>query len=138
MDHVRQTIETWCVMVSIIDLVMIDERSGILTVISPAQERLAETGSDKLPSLPWDPGVHLVSRIFHYKLHLGLVWSGPTGICLIERGNFSLLIIMIGHGNGWTSTSSIEVSLQIQFLESRSDGHSYFILRTQERRIQYV
>jgi hypothetical protein len=71
-------------------------------------------------------------------LHLGLVWSGPTGICLIERGNFSLLIIMIGHGNGWTSTSSIEVSLQIQFLDSRSDGHRYFILRTQERRIQYV
>jgi hypothetical protein len=67
------------VMVSIIDLVMIDERSGLLTVISPAQERLAETGSDKLPSLPWDPGVHLVSRIFHYTLHLGLVWSGPAG-----------------------------------------------------------
>jgi hypothetical protein len=65
-DHVRQIIETWCVMVSIIDLVMIDEHSGILTVINPAQEKLAETGSDKLPSLPCDPGVHLVSRMFHY------------------------------------------------------------------------
>jgi hypothetical protein len=32
-DHVRQIVETWCVMVSIIDLVMTDERSGILTVI---------------------------------------------------------------------------------------------------------
>jgi hypothetical protein len=71
-------------------------------------------------------------------LHLGLVWSGPTGICPIERGKFSLLIIMIGHGNGWTSTSSTEVSLQIQFLDNTSDGHRYFILRTQERRIQYV
>jgi hypothetical protein len=37
-DHVRQTVETWCVMVSIIDLVMTDECSGLLTVISPAQE----------------------------------------------------------------------------------------------------
>jgi hypothetical protein len=36
-DCVRQTVETWCVMVSIIDQVMTDERSGLPTVISPAQ-----------------------------------------------------------------------------------------------------
>jgi hypothetical protein len=37
-DRVRQTIKTWCVMVSIIDLVMTYECSGISTVISPTQE----------------------------------------------------------------------------------------------------
>jgi hypothetical protein len=52
-------------------------------VISPAQEQSAETGSDKLPTLPWDPGVHLASRMSNYMvtqgapqshtLHLGLV-----------------------------------------------------------------
>jgi hypothetical protein len=88
-DHVRQIVETWCVMVSIIDLVMTDECSGLPIVISPAWEKLAETRSDKLPSLPWNPGVHLVSRMFHYMttqvateshtLHLGLVWSGLAG-----------------------------------------------------------
>jgi hypothetical protein len=35
-DRVRQTVETWCVMVSIIDQLMTDERCGLLTVISPA------------------------------------------------------------------------------------------------------
>ena len=34
-DRVRQTIETWCVMVSIIGLVMTDEHSGLPTVINP-------------------------------------------------------------------------------------------------------
>jgi hypothetical protein len=97
---------------------------------------------------PWDPGVHLVSRVFHYMvtqvepeshtLHQGLIWSGFAGICPMERGNLSLLIIMIGHGGGWTGTSSTEMSLQIQFLDSRSNGHRYFSLRIQERRIQYV
>jgi hypothetical protein len=61
-DHIRQTLETWCVMVSIIDQVMTDERNWLPTVISPAQEQLLETGSDNLPSFPWDPRVHLVSR----------------------------------------------------------------------------
>jgi hypothetical protein len=96
---------------------------GLSTVISLTQEQLAETGSDKLPSFPWDPGVHLVSRMFHYMmtlvvpeshtLHLGLVWSGPVGTCPMGRDLFSLLIIMIGHGDVWTGTSSIEVSLLI-------------------------
>jgi hypothetical protein len=65
-ERVRQTVETWCVMVSIINQVTTYEHGGLPTVISPTQEQLAETGSDKLPSFPWDPGVHLVSRMFHY------------------------------------------------------------------------
>jgi hypothetical protein len=65
-DRVRQTLETSCVMVSIIDQVMTYERNGLPTVISPAQEQLVETGSDKLQSFPWDLGVQLVSRMFHY------------------------------------------------------------------------
>jgi hypothetical protein len=55
LDRVRQTMETWCVMVSIIDQVMTDECCGLPTVISPTQDQLVETRSDKLPSLPWDP-----------------------------------------------------------------------------------
>ena len=147
-ERVRQTVETCCVMVSIIDLVMIDERSGLLTVIGPAQEQLAEVGSDKLPSFPWDSGVHLVSRMFHYMttqvapeshtLHLGLVWSGSAGTCPMGRDLFFLLIIMIGHGDIWTGTSSTEVSMPIQFLGSRFGGHRCFSLRILARRILYV
>jgi hypothetical protein len=37
-DRVRQTVETWCVMVSIIDQVMTDEHRGLLIVISFTQE----------------------------------------------------------------------------------------------------
>jgi hypothetical protein len=147
-DRVRQTVETWCVMVSIIDQVMTDERNGLPTVISPAQEQLVETGSDKLPSFPWDPGVHLVSRMFHYMttqvvpeshtLHLGLVSREPAGTCPVGRDLSSLMIIMIGHGYVWMGTSSIEMSLLIQFLDNRSNSHRYFSWRTQERRIQDV
>jgi hypothetical protein len=118
------------------------------TVISLTQEQPTETGSDKLPSFPWDPRVHFVSRMFHYLmtqvapeshiLHLGLVWSGPARTCPMERGSFSILIIMIGHGDGWTGTTSTETYLQIQFLDNRSNGHRYFSWRIQERRIQYV
>jgi hypothetical protein len=147
-DRVRQTFETWCLMVSIIDLVMTDECNGLLTVIRPAQEQLAKTGSDKLPSFPWDLRVHLVSRMFHYMttqvapeshtLHLGLVWSGSAGTCLMGRDLFFLLIIMIGHGDVWTGTYSTEVSMLIQFLGSRFGGHRYFSLRILMRRILYV
>jgi hypothetical protein len=86
------------VMVSIIGQVIADEHRGLLTVISLTQEQLEEIGSDKLPSLPWDPGVHLASRMFYYRvtqvapeshiLHHGLVWSGPAGTCPMERGIF--------------------------------------------------
>jgi hypothetical protein len=103
------------------------------------QEQLAETGSDKLLTLPWYLGVHLASKMSNYMvtqvapeshtLHQGSVWSGFAGICLIERGNFSLLVIMIGRGDGWTGTSFTEISLQVQFLDSRSNGHRDFSLR---------
>jgi hypothetical protein len=140
LDRVRQTMETWCVMVSIIDQVMTDECCGLPTVISPTQDQLVETRRDKLPSLPWDPGVHLVSRMFHYMttqvapeshtLHLGLVWRDPAGTCPMERDLSSLVIIMIGHGYFWMCTSSIEMSLLIQFLDNRSNSHRYFKWRT--------
>jgi hypothetical protein len=116
-DHVRQTVETWCVMVRIVDQVTTNERCGLSTVISPAQEQLVEFGSDKLPSLPWDLRVDLVSRMFHYMttqgapeshtLHLGLVWREPAGTCPVGQDLSSLVIIMIGHGYVWMGTSSI-------------------------------
>jgi hypothetical protein len=148
MDFHRQPVETWCVMVSTIGQTIVDEHEGLLRVIPLTQEKLEEVGSDKLPSLPWDSGAHLVSRVFHYMvtqvapeshtLHQGSVWSGSAGIFLRERGNFSLLIIMIGRGYGWTCTSSTEMSLQVQFLDNRSNGHRDFNLRIQEWRIQYT
>jgi len=122
-DCVRQTVETWCVMVSIIDMVMTDEHSGLPTVIRPTQEQLAEIRSDKLPSFPWDPRVHLVSRMFHYlttqvspeshTLHLGLVWRELAGTFPMGRDLYSPVIIMIGHGDVWTGTSSTLVSMPI-------------------------
>jgi hypothetical protein len=48
------------------------------------------------------------------------------------------MIIMIGHGYVCMGTYSIEMSLLIQFLDSRSNSHRYFRWRTQERRIQDV
>ena len=54
------------------------------------------------------------------------------------RDLFSLLIIMIGHGDVWIGTSSTKVSLLIQFLDIRSNGHMYFSWRTQDRGIQDV
>jgi hypothetical protein len=97
-DHHRNPFETWCVMVSIIGQVIAEEHKGILTVIILTKEQLEEIGSDKLPSFPWDTGVHLISRMFHYMmtqvaperhiLHHGLVWSGPAGTCPMEQGNF--------------------------------------------------
>jgi hypothetical protein len=62
-------------------------------------------------------------------LHLGLVLSGFAGTCPMERGSFSVLIIMIGHGDGWAGTTSTEICLQMQLLDSRSDCHKYFSLR---------
>ena len=117
-------------------------------MVSLTQEQLEEVGSDKLPTLPWDPGVHLASRISDYMmiqvapeshtLHLGLGWSGSTGTCPMGRDLFFHLIIMIGHGDVWTGTSSTEVSSLIQFLDNRSNGHRYFSWRTQERGVQDV
>jgi hypothetical protein len=123
-----------------------DEHIGLLTVISLTQEQLEEIGSDKLPNFPWDPGVRFVSTMFmltqvaleSHTLHLGLVWSGSAGTCPMGRDLSFRLIIMIGHGEVWTGTSSTEMPLQIQFLDSRTGGHRYSSLRIQERRIQYV
>jgi len=56
----------------------------------------------------------------------------------MERDPSFHMIIMIGHGDVWIGTSSTEMPLQIQFLDSRSSGHRYFSLRIQERRIQDV
>jgi hypothetical protein len=67
-DRHRQLVETWCMMVSIIGQEIADEHRGILTVISLTQEQLEEIGSGKLSSLPWDPGVHLASRMFYYRV----------------------------------------------------------------------
>ena len=145
-DRVRQTVETWCVMVSIIDQVTTDEHRGLLTMISLTQEQLEEIGSDKLPRFPWDPEVRFVSMMLiltqvapeSHTLHLGLVWSGSAGTCPMGRDLSSCLVIMIGHGDFWTGTSSTLVSMPIQFLGSRFSGHRYFILRIQVRRIQHV
>ena len=73
-----------------------------------------------------------------HTLHLGLGWSGSAGTCPMGRDLSFHVIIMIGHGDVWIGTSSTEIPLQIQFLDSRSDGHRRFSLRTQERRIQDV
>jgi hypothetical protein len=128
-DLDRQTVETWCMMVSIIGQVIIDnsegdtdrdthedEHKGLPIVISLTQERLVGIGSDKIPSLPWDLGVHVVSRLSHFMrtqvspeshiLHSGLVLSGLAGTCPMERDSFSLLIVMIKHGDGWAGATS--------------------------------
>jgi hypothetical protein len=42
-----------------------DEDRGIPIVISMTHEQLVRIGSDELPIFPWDPGVHLVSGLFH-------------------------------------------------------------------------
>jgi hypothetical protein len=123
-----------------------DEHIGLMTEISLTQKQLEEIGSDKLPSLPWDPGVRFVSTMFmltqvapeSHTLHLGLVWSGSAGTCPMGRDLSFRLIIMIGHGDVWTGTSSTEVSSLIQFLDNRSNDHRYFSWRTQERRVQDV
>jgi hypothetical protein len=66
-----------------------DEHRGLLIVISLTQKQSEEIGSDKIPSLLWDPGVCFVSTMFMltqvapeiHTLHLGLVWSGSAGTC---------------------------------------------------------
>jgi hypothetical protein len=76
-DHHRQTVETLCVMVSIIGQGIADisegdtdtdshedEHGGLPTVISMTQEQLAGIGSDKLPSFPWDPEFILLVGCF--------------------------------------------------------------------------
>jgi hypothetical protein len=149
--HDGHTIEALCVMMSIIGQMIADnseadtdtdthedENGGLSAVISMTHEQATKTRSDKLPIFPWDPVVCFVNRLFmltqvvpeSHTLHLGLVWSGSAGTCPMGRDLFSLLIIMIGHGDVFTCTSSTEVSLLIQFLDNRSNGHRYFSRRT--------
>jgi hypothetical protein len=64
-----------------------------------------------------------------HTLHLGLVGSGSAGTCPMRRDPSFHGIIMTGHGDVWTGTSSTEIPLQIQCLDSRSGGHMYFNLR---------
>jgi hypothetical protein len=160
-DHQRQTVETLGVMVSILGHGIADisegdtdsdshgdEHGGLPTVISMTHEQLVGIGSDELPILPWDPGVHLVSRLFHLMmaqvapesniLHSWMVLRGLAGACPMERDNFSLLILMIEYGDGWADVASTEVLLQMQLLDSRSSFHRYFSMRIQEWGIQYV
>jgi hypothetical protein len=114
------------------------EHRGLLTVISLTQEQLEEIGI-----FLWDLGVRFVSRMFmltqvaleSHTLHLGLVWSGSAGNFSMGRDLSFHLIIMIGHGYVWIGTSSTEMPIQIQFLDSRSNGHRYFNFRIPERRI---
>jgi hypothetical protein len=73
-----------------------------------------------------------------HTIHLGLVWSGSVGTCPIGQDLSLCFIIMIGHGDVWIGTSSIEVSSLIHFLDNRSNGHRYFSWGTQERRVQDV
>jgi hypothetical protein len=50
-----------------------DQHRGLLTVISLTQESLEEVGSDKLPTLPWDSGVHSASSV------MSPLWDIITG-----------------------------------------------------------
>jgi hypothetical protein len=42
-----------------------DEGGVISTVTGRAHQQLVGIGSDELPNLTWDPGVHLVNSLFH-------------------------------------------------------------------------
>jgi hypothetical protein len=160
-DHQRQTVETLCMMMSILGHGIADisegdtdpdshgdEHGGLSTVSTMTQEQLVGIGSDELPSFPWDPGVHLVSRLFHlmmaqvapesHILHSGLVLRGLAGACPMERDSFSFLILMIEYGDGWADITSTEVLLPMQLLDSRSSFHRYSSMRIQEWGIQYV
>jgi hypothetical protein len=82
---------------------IVDEHVGILKLISLTQEKLEEIGSEKLPSFLWDLGVCFVRMMFmltqvapeSHTLHLGLVWSGSVGTCLMGQDLFFHLAIMI-------------------------------------------
>jgi hypothetical protein len=151
-DHHRKIVHTLCVMVRILGLGIAyiskgdtdtnyhgDEHGGLPIVICMTQEQLVGIGSDKIPSFPWDLGVHFVSRLFHrmmtqvetksYMLHFGLVLSGFAGACPMEQDSFSLLIHMIEYGDGWEDTNSTELLLLMHLLDSRSSFHRYSSVR---------
>jgi hypothetical protein len=42
-----------------------DEGGGLSTITSRAHQQSVGIGSDELPNLTWDPGVHWVKSLFH-------------------------------------------------------------------------
>jgi hypothetical protein len=77
-DHQGQTIEALGMMGSILghgteDISEVatysdshwDEGGLLSTMTSRAHQQLVGIGSDELPNLTWDPGVHLVNSLFH-------------------------------------------------------------------------
>jgi hypothetical protein len=77
-DHQGQTVEALGMMESILghgteDISEVatysdshwDEGGVISTVTGRAHQQLVGIGSDELPNLTWDPGVHLVNSLFH-------------------------------------------------------------------------
>jgi hypothetical protein len=75
--HHRQTVETLCVIASILGHKIENiskgdtdtdshgnEHGELLTVINMTQDKLVGVRSDKIPSFPWYLGVHFVSRLF--------------------------------------------------------------------------
>ena len=113
-----------------------------------AHQQLVRIGSDELPNLPWDSGVHLVSSLLHLMmvrvvpesniLHSWIVLRGLARIYSIWRDRFSLLILVIEYGDGWTDFGSTGIPLQVQLLDSKHNYHRYFSMRIQEWGIQYV
>jgi hypothetical protein len=102
-DHQRHTVEALGVMESIFgrgteDISGVDtdsdshwdEDGGLSTVISMAHQQLMGIGSDELPNLPWDPGIHLVGSLLHLMmvrvtpasniLHSWIILRGLVGI----------------------------------------------------------
>jgi hypothetical protein len=87
-DHQRQIVEALGVMESILghgtEEILEDdtesdshwdEDGGLLTIISMAHQQLVRIGSDELPNLPWDPGVHLVSSLLHLMMVVDRLFS---------------------------------------------------------------
>jgi len=74
------------------------------------------TGSDELPSFPWDPRVHFFCRLSQlmmiqvvpksHILHFGSVLRGFIGACPTERDMLSIFIIMIEYRDDWASVTS--------------------------------
>jgi hypothetical protein len=89
-DHQGQTVEVLGVMESILghgteDNSEVatysdshwDEGGRISTVTIGAHQQLARIGSDELPNLTWDPGVHWVDSLFHLmRIHVWRVQYG--------------------------------------------------------------
>jgi hypothetical protein len=98
-----------------------DDGGVLPTVISMTHEQLVRIGSDELPILPWDPGVHLVSGLFHLRmapvalesniLQSWMVLRGLAWTFSMWRDKFSLLILVIDYGGGWADDDSTEIPL---------------------------